>query len=207
MRQLKEKHATKYASLHSSLLYRKRIHVIVENYEGPLIVWAGVVGTEGLPRVIIAVSRHERGVPRACIGHRLMSKAHTITTPWYEFVDFYYVDPLQSRGPIKHTQIIQSPNMYTRHLLASSTIERSTSDLHCIFLERPARQRAKMRLRCGRGKHRRDSATCAYPGTRMQRPSYLVWTVNKTSHLSSKSSSAQIERTVCDAGRSRFIGI
>jgi hypothetical protein len=69
MRQLKEKHATKYASLHSSLLYRKRIDVTVENDEGPLIVWAGVIGTEGLPWVIIAVSRHEPGVPRACIDH------------------------------------------------------------------------------------------------------------------------------------------
>jgi hypothetical protein len=103
MRQLKEKHATKYASLHSFLLYRKRLDVIVENYEGPLIVWAGVIGTEGLPWVIIAVSRHEPGVPRACIGHRVMFKANTITTPWYEFVDSYYVGRLQSRGPTKHT--------------------------------------------------------------------------------------------------------
>jgi hypothetical protein len=64
------------------------------------------------------------------------------------------------------TQILQSANMYSRHLLASLTIERSTSDLHCIFLERPARRSANMRLRCGRGiNRRRDSATCAYPGT------------------------------------------
>ncbi len=82
------------------------------------------------------------------------------------------------------TQILQSANMYSRHLLASLPIERSTSDLHCIFLERPARQSANMSLRCGRGIHRRrDSATCAYPGTRMQRPFYLVWTVNNTRHL------------------------
>jgi hypothetical protein len=67
------------------------------------------------------------------------------------------------------------------------TIERSTSDLHCIFLERPARRSANMRLRYGRGIHRRrDSATCAYPGTRMHRPSYLVWMVNNTRHLELK---------------------
>ncbi len=104
MRQLKEKHATKYASLHNSLLYRKRRDVTVENYEGPLIVWAGVIGTEGLPWVILAVSRHhEPGVPRACVGHRLMSKAHTVTKPWYDFFDFYYVGLLQSRSATKLT--------------------------------------------------------------------------------------------------------
>jgi hypothetical protein len=80
MRQVKDKHATKYASLHSSLLYRKRIDGTVQNYEGPLIVWAGVIGTEGLAWVIIAVGRHEAGVPRASRGHRLMAKAHTIAT-------------------------------------------------------------------------------------------------------------------------------
>jgi hypothetical protein len=54
----------------------------VEHYLGPLIVWTGVIGTEGLPSMILAVRRHEPGVPRACIGHRLMSKAHAVTTAW-----------------------------------------------------------------------------------------------------------------------------
>jgi hypothetical protein len=225
MQQLKEKHATNYASLHNSLLYRKRRDVTVENYEGPLIVWAGVIGTEGLPWVILAVSRHhEPGVPRACAGHRLMSKAHTVTKPWYNFFDCYYVGLLQSRSATKHTcplpyllllgyqplqtrwmrvnpgsqvenlvfikesltRIVQSANMHIRHLLASLTaVERSTSFLHCIFLKRPARQRVNIKLRCGRGIHgRSDSATCRHSRTRMQHPSYLVWTFNNTRHLS-----------------------
>jgi hypothetical protein len=136
--------------------------------------------------VILAVSRHhEPGVPRACVGHRLMSKGHTVTKPWYDFFDCYYVGLLQSRSATKNTRIVQSANMHIRHLLASLTaVERSTSFLHCIFLKRLARQRVNRKLRCGRGIHgRRDSATSRYPGTRMQRPSYLVWTFNNTRHL------------------------
>jgi len=41
----------------------------------------------------------------------------------------------------RYIQIIQSVNMWTPHLqLASLTVERSTSDLHCIFLERAQRE-------------------------------------------------------------------
>jgi hypothetical protein len=139
--------------------------------------------------VILAVSRHhEPGVPRACVGHRLMPKAHTVTKPWYDFFDFYYVGLLQSRSGTKHTRIVQSANMHIRHMLASlAAVERSSSFLHCIFLMRPARQRVNINLRCGRGIHwRRDSATCRYPGTRMQHPSYLVWTFNNTRHFGLK---------------------
>jgi hypothetical protein len=153
-----------------------------------------------------------------------MSKAHTVTKPWYNFFDCYYVGLLQSRSATKHTcplpyllllgyqplqtrwmrvnpgsqvenlvfikesltRIVQSANMHIRHLLASLTaVERSTSFLHCIFLKRPARQRVNIKLRCGRGTHgRSDSATCRHSRTRMQHPSYLVWTFNNTRHLS-----------------------